>query len=150
MENNHSPNTDDESLQPETPRRKRGSEFLSQYLLRKSEVVDNNSDDEESDESTGVSKRKRFFRSLFKRNVELASESETKREHTFDSESWFSWQKDHEPTPVVADEVNQVDGHDIQAQTADATNPVTTDELVSADILPASDETIGLGYDSVT
>ena len=82
-----------------TPKKRRGHDFLSQYLLRRREIAnpdsldDIESDDEDEEETTGTPKRwRRFFRGAFKNVVPPPESPRNEREHGFDPNTWFSWQ----------------------------------------------------------
>ena len=97
-----------------TPKKRRGSDFLSQYLLRRRENLDPSSESdlesEDNEEAEDKPKKwRRLFRGAFKSVVAPPEEPRTEREHGFDPNTWFSWQSSLNTETSEAEEATSLD-----------------------------------------
>ncbi len=112
-----------------TPKKRRGSDFLSQYLLRRRENLDptNGSDLESEDDEEEEEKPKkwrRLFRGVFRSVVTPPEEPRSEREHGFDPNTWFSWQSSLSP------------------ETADAEDAISVNEIAESPHIEQTEETL--------
>jgi hypothetical protein len=100
---------DPTNQEPETTRKKRrGTDFLSQYLLRRREQQGEHVEEDDDEESEEKPKKfKRFFKGLFKRVVESPTDTKEQFPKSFSLESLFLSDQEKLEKSIELDQDNQ-------------------------------------------
>ena len=104
---------DDVPTEATTSRKKRrGADFLSQYLFRRQqlEVSEADSDDEEEESDEKPRPRRKLFSNLFRNIVQPPKEPAVDQieERSFDTSLWYGWQSP-DRLPLVEPEMPDAD-----------------------------------------
>ncbi len=110
-----------------SPKKRRGGDFLSQYLLRRRELIGDTHEveEEDADEDEKPKKWRKFFRSVFKSVVTPPDGHEAKGESTsrFNPDVWFAWQSTPRGEAVSSDSL-------IRTEQGDGLHPSASEELL--------------------